>query len=386
MASSAADAPVTIDVARLDAGATFDGAIYYTLDGSDPRMPDGSPNPNAIPFSAVNPPTIAHSVTMMSRLLDGEEWSPLSEAYFHIAELPLPGDLVISEINAGPADPSAAEEEAGVGGGTEFEFVEVRNVSQKTLDLSGLQFTGGVQATVNPSDRVTLAPGLTALFVANRASFMARYPATQETSIVAQFEGRLSRAGERLTLRDHNGQLLVTLTYRKNDRWASLSDTGQTLEFAGGADSHPENAALWRLSSAPGGTPGDAGVSTGSLNEWLAARGLNNASQTIPVSGLSALIHYALGEDDIKRGLRTRLPKIIATSADSATLEYERRAGASDLEFLFEHSSDLQTWTVEPQPEELSVDATDDGGERITLRAGVANRTANYWRLAVQVK
>ncbi|MGY8689517.1 MAG: CotH kinase family protein, partial [Verrucomicrobiales bacterium] len=75
------------------------GDIYYTMDGSDPRQPDGTLHPDAITFDPKALPVISHTLTMMGRVYDseGDWWSPLGEALFHLAELPTKYSLTISE-------------------------------------------------------------------------------------------------------------------------------------------------------------------------------------------------------------------------------------------------------------------------------------------------
>ncbi len=148
--------------------------------------------------------------------------------------------------------------------------------------------------------------------------------------------------GERKSLRDRFGELLVTLTFRKNDRWPATSDTGQTLEFRGGAGSHPESAVLWQLSASPGGTPGESGAEPTGLAGWLASRGIADAAQTVPVSGLPALLYYALGEDNLKKALAGRLPELTAIDENTPTLRYSRRALAT----VGDRWRPLPTWST----------------------------------------
>lgn len=76
--------------------------------------------------------------------LDGQ-WSSLSESvYLAGLRFPRPGDLVVSEIHYHPSAASAAEEAAGHTDPSAFEFLELWNRSDWTLDLSGVQFTAGV--------------------------------------------------------------------------------------------------------------------------------------------------------------------------------------------------------------------------------------------------
>ena len=377
-------AEAKIEVGRLEDGAVFEGTIYYTLNGEDPRLPDGSVNPKAKVYAAETPPTVEFSRRIMSRLLvGGDQWSPLSDAYFHLAALPLPGDLMITEINAAPAPATEAEDQAGAGGPSTFEFVEIENVTDHPIDLSGLEFTRGIDAIIDPASRIVLAPRDVALLVADSDAFQARYGDVASSKIVAEFGGKLSRNGERLTLRDANGEILVTLSYVRSDRWPQLEEPGMSLEFTGEAGDHQENAMLWRLSASPNGSPGETDAAPAGIQAWLATRGLTDAQDTIPVSNLPALLYYALGEDSLTTALADRLPTIISVSPDKATLSYSRRGQAADVRLQFQHSTDLKSWESAEPIQEISVEQVDAVSERVLLE--VANPGAShFWRLSVE--
>jgi hypothetical protein len=56
------------------------GTIFFTLDGTDPRLPGGAVSPTAQPFSAPLP--LNETVWIQSRALNGTAWSALNEAEF----------------------------------------------------------------------------------------------------------------------------------------------------------------------------------------------------------------------------------------------------------------------------------------------------------------
>ena len=56
--------------------------IYYTLDGSDPRLPGGGLNPNAILYTG--PITLTQSVEVKARVYAGGIWSALADAGFYV--------------------------------------------------------------------------------------------------------------------------------------------------------------------------------------------------------------------------------------------------------------------------------------------------------------
>ncbi len=91
------------------------GQVYYTLDGTDPRLAGGAIAPGARLYGS--PLTLPDSVVVKARVLSGSQWSTLSEATFF-----LPPDwskLLVTEIMYHPPDFDAV--------GDEFEFLELKN-------------------------------------------------------------------------------------------------------------------------------------------------------------------------------------------------------------------------------------------------------------------
>ena len=65
--------------------------VFYTTDGSDPRMFDGSLNPQALPFRSNF--SLNETSTVKTRVFRGGEWSPLNQALFTVSSVTIPGDL-----------------------------------------------------------------------------------------------------------------------------------------------------------------------------------------------------------------------------------------------------------------------------------------------------
>ena len=51
------------------------GTIYYTLDGSDPRLEGGGLNPNAVAISSGQTVTLPSSLLVRARVRNGSTWS-----------------------------------------------------------------------------------------------------------------------------------------------------------------------------------------------------------------------------------------------------------------------------------------------------------------------
>ncbi len=154
--------------------------------------------------------------------------------------------LVISELMYHPVltDGGQDEEQA-------LEFIEIYNDRAVFEDLGGWAFTDGVSFTF-PAETILPAGGYLVL---------ARDPNAVEAAydlegVLGPYEGRLDNAGERLTLSDAAGQ--IVLSFRYDDDWpwpVSADGTGHSLILAHpGGD--PEEASTWAPSTFIGGTPG----------------------------------------------------------------------------------------------------------------------------------
>ncbi len=139
------------------------GTIYYTTDGSDPRLPGGGIHPNAVAYSG--PFELPESfLTVTARLLRTGTWSAPISADFSTGE-PTPEQeyLRITELHYNPQGPSAAEQSAGFVDGDQFEFIELLNMSAtETIDLAGVSFTQGLGAVFTGPTQTVLTAGFNA--------------------------------------------------------------------------------------------------------------------------------------------------------------------------------------------------------------------------------
>ena len=82
----------------------------------------------------------------------------------------------------------------------QHEFIELVNRGTQTVNLTGWQFTAGVDYTFG---NVSLAPNQFLVVAANTAAFTARYGAV--ANLVGGWTGTLSNTGETIRLRDNTG-------------------------------------------------------------------------------------------------------------------------------------------------------------------------------------
>lgn len=141
-------------------------------------------------------------------------------------------------------------------GAQEFEFLELRNLSQwESLELQGVSFGNGLvfcftnSSLLGPQQRIVLAK--------NPAAFTARYGGG--VAVTGPYEGYLDNGGERLTLLDSNNEEILDFSY--HNKWHPITDgLGFSLVVV---DELAEPDAWgsktnWRPSGVLQGSPGEA--------------------------------------------------------------------------------------------------------------------------------
>lgn len=235
------------------------GAIYYTLDGSDPRLRGGALAPGAHRYTS--PVPLTESVRVKSRTLQGQNWSALNEASFTLIQTFT--NLVVTEIMYNPLPEGSTD-------GDDFEFLELKNTSLVTLDLSGVHFTNGITYVFPQGTQ--LGVGKFIVLARNLTNFAARYPGVQVDGV---FGGALANGGERIELVHAVGTPISSVNYSDQPPWAVAADgSGFSLVPVNpNFNPDPNDPANWRASSRLGGSPGadDPAPETGSvlINEIL---------------------------------------------------------------------------------------------------------------------
>lgn len=233
------------------------GEVYFTLDGTDPRQSVLEPGavesgvrPGAIRYSSAIP--IDSATIVKARSFFNGEWSALTEATFTTTN----DSLRITELMY---HPNANDDELIVNGveieESDYEFIELMNVSDTEVELSGLSFVAGVSfafpdMTVPPGERVVIAR--------NEAAFRHRYGT--EATVVGEYGpsgGKLSNGGETIRLVNSVGFIVQELSY--SDDWHPFTD-GQgpsltRIEVRGDSPS-ANQADGWTISLGANGTPG----------------------------------------------------------------------------------------------------------------------------------
>ena len=216
------------------------GVIYFTTDGSDPRVfGTGAVAANAQAYAE---PVVMNAPTQVkARVLNGSEWSALMDATFYPRQDL--SKLALTEIMYNPPA-------RGTNSGDEFEFVELKNTGTNELDLSGLIFQGlGFTFT----NRTKLAPGAFFVLARNAASFTSKYPGVPVNGV---FPGRLDNGGETLRLMHPVGTTVFSVSYDDEAPWPVAADNHDFSIVQSGATQAPDRGSNWRASALPGGSPG----------------------------------------------------------------------------------------------------------------------------------
>ncbi|MCL4177641.1 MAG: lamin tail domain-containing protein [Verrucomicrobia bacterium] len=275
------------------------GTIYYTLDGTDPRLPGGGISSKARVWQP-GAVSVTTDLTLNVRVrTTAGAWSALAQPVYLLASRRPPGtrDLWVTEINYNPA------------GSDDFEFVELWNASTNLLDLSGVSLSNAVHF-VFPNG-FGLDPGAFVLIVEDTASFADRYqnPASPYyfagLNVAGQWIGALDNAGESLALVEANGLELSAVSFRPSGDWPRRADgKGSSLELTlrtlpQVADEEAReglaDARNWTASSLYHGSPGefDPFIATVRINELLSHSDvgddwielLNTGSQPVDLTG-----------------------------------------------------------------------------------------------------
>ena len=299
---------------------------------------------------------ITQTTFIRARIKDASNnWSPLTEGNFIVNAVPASvANVVISEMNYNPTPPTPAETTAsGANNANDFEFIEIMNISNQTVDLTGCAFTLGI--TFNwasaPANKQTLGPGQRMILVENLAAFSGRY-SSGSPNIAGAYVGNLANGGETITFNAANGSVIKSFTYDDVEPWPVDSDLNLNASnqvVRGGYSlvlnnplSNPvhSNGANWRSSAVLGGKPGQ--------DDSTAAPAIPNGDSD--GDGIPDIVEYAVGSQ-LGNGAQSKLPQLGwadfntgAAIEPCLSLTFTRNLNADNVTVTPKVSSDLDTW------------------------------------------
>ncbi len=234
------------------------GTVYYTIDGTDPRLSGGGISGSA---SSSTPINVSSSTVIIARARSGSDWSGPIQGTFLVGPLANASNLIITEIHYAPQGPQNSTELAVTSDPSDFEFMELMNVSlTDTIDLTDVHFENGIDFTFTGTAVTSLAPGERVLIVRNQAAFEARYGTTHSSRIAGEFANlsRLDNAGETIQIVDGLGIDIVNFAYNDQVPWpldAGLPGYSLVFIHDGTLPAGYDQAANWRSSVDLGGNP-----------------------------------------------------------------------------------------------------------------------------------
>ncbi|MCA9197739.1 MAG: tandem-95 repeat protein [Planctomycetales bacterium] len=264
---------------------TFAAMEWRIAEITDPAAPAFDPNAKFKPewmadwesgeltdyAAEIQPPSTAvsagHTYRARVRMQDDSgRWSHWSAPLQFTASAPETTSLAdavrIAEIHYHPANPTVAEVLAGFNDADDFEFIELVNISDRVIDLSGLalvqeivegevegvtfEFAGGAVLQLEPGQRVVVAEDV--------GAFQFRYGSN--VPLAGEWSGGLANSSELLTMAADG---ITIQQFRYHDDWYEATDgDGFSLQVVdvNAALVNWNEAAGWMASSREGGSPG----------------------------------------------------------------------------------------------------------------------------------
>ena len=188
--------------------------------------------------SSGTPIPVNKTSTVIVRAKSGKTWSAASTASIIISST---AALKVTELMYNHPD------------GKPFEFIELKNTGNSSLDLAGV----GLFGVRFMFDEGSLAPWQSGVLIPNDdpVAFAVKYP---NASVLGTYAGSLSNSGEELSLIDPDGQVVYSVNYSRDSPWPSeASGGGSSLELTELSTASERDPTNWRASLMTGGTPGD---------------------------------------------------------------------------------------------------------------------------------
>jgi len=224
------------------------GNVYYTMDGTDPRLVGGGISSTAVKLDASASISISSSTIINSRVYSDGNWSALN----HIDVLNQSEDysqLKITELNYHPLDLIIGNDTTS---GQDFEFIEFKNIGETAISLAGLTIDSAV--TYSFPDDAILAPQKFYVVASKPSRFYDRY------GLIASgnYRGHFSNSGEYVLLANASGNPVISFTYDDNTPWPEKADgDGYTMVsyIFNPTEKSPDDPSYWISSKLINGSP-----------------------------------------------------------------------------------------------------------------------------------
>ena len=261
--------------------------------------------------------------------------------------------LLITEIMYNPVRPTNEEAQAGYLDDDLFEYIEIKNIGEKNLDLRDLRFTKGIDFDFLGSQKEFIGPGEYVLIVNNIKAFEMRYGS--ELPIAGQWDegDRLANGGEQIKLSFGGGDPVIEFKYDDDDPWPALADGSGPSMVLTNSNGQPDydDPQSWKVSSSSLGTPGkeESGKVYSEWKDGIFGDGDpigSNYNDDPDADGMVNVFEYALGSDPLDRKSVPDIQvKVIENEGSKFIgLVYKKMDNLSDVVLRIERSFDLRNW------------------------------------------
>lgn len=320
------------------------------------------------------PISLNEPATINARSFDNaiNEWSALNSAFFSLDSVPASSDnIVISEIHYHPAEPTTPEEIAISTNQDDFEFIELLNISSQPVEMSGVQFTDGIDYIF--PDNFILDARQRLVVARNLEAFSARY--ISGIQLVGPYAGRLSNGGEQVDLRAADGEIIVTFTYDDAKPWPVEADGGGPSLYL----SNLEESSLpssWTLHTRSGGAPGNPDQA---FALWKYENNIITDLEDNDADDIPAILEYFLGTSpDTPSQQFLPDPRIrLVGGVRYLELQFASEPRTEGIQAEIQISTDLKTWNPaiysQVEPESFRIDTPMGEGSQF-LRISVTSQ------------
>ncbi|MFB6342113.1 lamin tail domain-containing protein [Saccharicrinis sp. FJH62] len=189
------------------------------------------------------PITLSGSAHVKARTYYNNEWSALSEAFFSVQEDL--NNLRITEINYHPEASDTVD-------GDKFEFLELKNIGDFAIDMSGVQIIKGI-SYVFP-EGTYLEPGGFIVLASDEDDFFNRYGFMP----FGEYDGQLDNNGERILVATATNDTICDVRYFDDYPWPVEPDGyGYSLvPVKKNPLINQDSSVYWTVSSLVNGSPG----------------------------------------------------------------------------------------------------------------------------------
>jgi hypothetical protein len=221
--------------------------IYYTLDGTDPRLVGGLINTSAKASGTSATLNLSGTSFINARVKNGDQWSALATVKL-LNNNEDYSKLKVTEVHYHPTDSVVGTD---IISGKSFEFIELKNTGDKPIKLAGLNFTSSIQYQFNDND--VLGPNQFYVIASKPKWFYERHFMVPS----GNFQSNFSNSGEQVTISNAGGSPVIDFQYFDVSPWTTAPDgNGPSLSAAvRNSDANLSDSKYWMASTVYDGTP-----------------------------------------------------------------------------------------------------------------------------------